>query len=76
MFEATVYEISGLGIQRRRLGDPDNAIIILTAALKERPTESRIRDILIRLLADKNKFELALEIASDSVLLLTFKGLG
>jgi tetratricopeptide (TPR) repeat protein len=58
-----------LGIQRSRLGAPESAIAILTTALKERPPESRIRDILVKLFIEREQYDRALEIASEGVLL-------
>ncbi len=56
-----------LGSQWKRLGDKNNAISILTKALDASPTNSQIRDSLIRLKISENAFGDAYSIATEGI---------
>jgi tetratricopeptide (TPR) repeat protein len=56
-----------LADQRQELGDPKEAIRILSKALESTPTDSRLRDLLIQFEFEEGKFKKALEIAMAGV---------
>lgn len=50
---------------RRQLGTPDEGIVIIKQALTRKPGETRLRDLLIRFLAEKGEIKEALDIAIE-----------
>lgn len=52
---------------REELGKPKEAIQILKAALKKKPGDSRLRDLLIQYIMDQGRFAEALTVALDGV---------
>lgn len=58
---------SALADQRQALGDPEQAIAVLEASLKGKPTDARLRDLLIQFESEEGRFEKALKIAQAGV---------
>jgi hypothetical protein len=52
---------------REELGDAKAATQILRAALEKKPTDSRLRDLLVQFILDEGRFAEALKIAMDGV---------